>query len=299
MPTPQTAIFEDDHRHHYALEYNINSTASLDDVRACLCKAITDARQCCRLTVAIGPSLWDQFSPAEKPIGFAPLKAITGHDGYSLPASNADILFWLQGDGVDCVFDGVQVIQQNLKLIAALGLAQPGFTYKDSRDLIGFVDGSANPVGDDIKQAALVPKGEPFAGGAHVFSQKWIHDLDGFNKLSVKAQEAIIGRTKEDSIELADDVMPATSHVSRTDVKVDGVSQTIWRTSFPFGDAHDCGLYFLCFSCTPSRVQVQLERMFGVSGDGLHDHLIHYSKPVTGAYWFAPAEQDLWQLLEG
>ena len=33
--------------------------------------------------------------------------------------------------------------------------------------------------------------------------------------------------------------------------------------------------------------------MFGTSGDGLHDHLLDFSTPVTGSYYFAPSIDDL------
>ena len=32
-----------------------------------------------------------------------------------------------------------------------------------------------------------------------------------------------------------------------------------------------------------------LARMFGTDGDGLHDRLIDFSRPVSGAYYFAPS----------
>lgn len=299
MPTPQSAIFAEGPRHHYALEYVVSHKASLAGVKAELVNAIAGGKACCHLTVAIGPTLWGQLSPEARPDGFASLEAIKGQGGHNMPATNADVMFWLQGDTIEAVFDGMQAVHRHMQTVAGLSLDQPGFTYKDSRDLIGFVDGSANPEGDGAVEAALVPAGQPFAGGAHVFGQKWVHDMAGFNALAIEDQEAIVGRTKQDSIELEGDAMPETSHVSRTDVKIDGVGQKIWRTSFPFGNARECGLYFLCFACHPSRVQVQLERMFGISGDGLHDHLIHHTKPVTGAYWFAPSIEDLDSLLAG
>ena len=40
-------------------------------------------------------------------------------------------------------------------------------------------------------------------------------------------------------------------------------------------------------------IQIQLERMFGVSGDGLHDRLVEFSRPDTGSYLFAPGERAL------
>ena len=47
------------------------------------------------------------------------------------------------------------------------------------------------------------------------------------------------------------------------------------------------------------RFTVLLDSMFGRSGDGLHDHLLQFTRPVTGAYWFAPSVEDLAAVLEG
>ena len=32
-----------------------------------------------------------------------------------------------------------------------------------------------------------------------------------------------------------------------------------------------------------------LARMFGVTGDGMHDHLTDFTRPVSGAFYFAPS----------
>jgi len=87
--------------------------------------------------------------------------------------------------------------------------------------------------------------------------------------------------------------MPINSHVSRTDVSIDGNAQKIFRQSSPYGNATDHGLYFLAFSCELSRFQIQLERMFGITEDGIHDQLIEHSKAITSSYWFAPCREDL------
>ena len=47
-----------------------------------------------------------------------------------------------------------------------------------------------------------------------------------------------------------------------------------------------------------ARFDVQLQRMFGVSGDGLQDRLTEFSTPITGSYWFAPSEDDLAAILK-
>ena len=39
-----------------------------------------------------------------------------------------------------------------------------------------------------------------------------------------------------------------------------------------------------------------LARMFGTTGDGVHDRLIDFSRPVSGAYYFAPSLNALSEL---
>jgi len=56
--------------------------------------------------------------------------------------------------------------------------------------------------------------------------------------------------------------------------------------------------FFGCFIQQPfgrdiERFDLLLGRMFGTSGDGIRDRLTVYSRPVTGAYWFAPSEEEL------
>jgi len=40
-----------------------------------------------------------------------------------------------------------------------------------------------------------------------------------------------------------------------------------------------------------------LVRMFGTSGDGIHDRLLHFVTAVDGAYFFAPGEEVLGEIL--
>jgi putative iron-dependent peroxidase len=87
-----------------------------------------------------------------------------------------------------------------------------GFRYFDARDLLGFVDGTANPVGHEIGETALVGDEDPeFAGGGYVVVQKYLHDLSAWGGTSTALQEEIIGRTKIDNIELDDGAAPRKS----------------------------------------------------------------------------------------
>ncbi|MDP6389039.1 MAG: Dyp-type peroxidase [Alphaproteobacteria bacterium] len=290
MAAPQPGIFIEGNRHHTFLEYATDAPSG--DIKAAVAESLKEVGTT-HTVVAFGPDLWARLAPGAAPDGLAPFAPIEGLDGKSAPSTQRDLLYWIQGAGADHVFDRMLAVHNAMQPVGDLELEQPGFVYHDSRDLTGFIDGTANPKDEARLEAALVPDGEAGAGGALVLSQRWVHDLDAFNALPVAEQERVIGRTKADSIELEGDAMPADSHVSRTDLKVDGVAMKIWRRSVPFGSAAEVGLYFLAFACERLRFDVQLESMFGATGDGIRDRLTDFSRPVTGSYWFAPSAAEL------
>ena len=45
---------------------------------------------------------------------------------------------------------------------------------------------------------------------------------------------------------------------------------------------------FLAFGADVERFQTPLRSMFGLSGDGLHDRMLRFSKPITGSFYYAP-----------
>ena len=45
----------------------------------------------------------------------------------------------------------------------------------------------------------------------------------------------------------------------------------------------------MAFSADPTHYDKMLARMFGTTGDGLHDHLIDFTTPESAAYYFAPS----------
>jgi putative iron-dependent peroxidase len=210
-----------------------------------------------------------------------------------VPATQADLFLWLQGEHRSDLFDVAMQCRDKLDSFFTVQLEQDGFVYHDMRDLTGFVDGIGNPEGDKALKAALVPEGQPGAGGSFVFAQLWRHDLAAFNQLSVAEQENVFGRTKADAVEFDDERMPADAHVGRTDTDHDGVPQKIWRRSVPWGNSSQHGLYFLAFSCEVERFDFLLRRMYGMTEDGIRDQLTRFSAPQTGSYWYAPTQQML------
>ena len=298
MASPQTGIFVEASTQHHFLEYSVGPDDNKEVLRRSVAEALFGARDGAsgtrtNLVIAFGPALWNVLSPGDAPDGLRPFEPVRGAGGYGIPSTQRDILIWVHGTKLDDNLDRALEVHRHLVSVARLKLDERGFTYHDSRDLTGFIDGTANPKGEAARAAALVPENEPGTGGAFVLSQRWVHDLESFHALPVAEQERVIGRTKPDSVELEGEAMPADSHVSRTDVTQDGVALKIYRRSAPFGTVGEHGLYFLAFSCDPARFDVLLARMFGASGDGVHDRLTEFSRPVTSSYWFAPSEESL------
>lgn len=298
MITPQKGIFIEGTTAFTYLEYKLGFSGNVKDLKAALLNIYNLNGENVSIIVCFGKRAWDQINPNWTPENFTHFKDIEGHTGYSMPSTQRDLFFWVNGKQKDVNFDVARSIHKEMKSIATLELEQEGFTYHDSRDFTGFIDGTENPKEDERFGIALVPEEKPGAGGSYVFSQKWIHDLESFHALPVNMQEKIIGRTKQDSIELEGDAMPHDSHVSRADAKVDGIAMKIYRRSAPFGNVGEHGLYFLAFACDPNRIQIQLERMTGATEDKIHDKLMEFSKSVTGSYWFAPSIEDLRKMLK-
>jgi putative iron-dependent peroxidase len=199
---------------------------------------------------------------------------------------------WAHGASYDVVFDTTRAVVAALAPVATLASEQPSFVYLDSRDLTGFIDGTENPPVHEAPEVAIVADG-PGAGGSFVILQRWVHDLAAFHAQTLQEQEGVFGRTKPDSVELDDEAKPATAHISRVVIEEDGEELEIYRRSTPYGTVGEHGLQFVAFSADPSRFDKMLARMFGTTGDALHDHLTDFSTPVTGAYYFAPSLEAL------
>ena len=91
--------------------------------------------------------------------------------------------------------------------------------------------------------------------------QRWEHDTATWEALSVDAQEAAMGRTKEDSIELAD--RPASSHVARTDQDEFG---DVFRRNMPYGVVTGHGTMFVGFAAEQGPLARMLDSMAGLGG---------------------------------
>ena len=250
--------------------------------------------------VAFGPELWRKLH-SETPQGFAQLEPIQG--SFTMPVVPADVLIHIASARSDICFALSQAFFEGIQDQVEVLDERVCFRNFDGRDLTGFIDGTENPqFPDDRGETALLSEDTGiFADGSFVFAQRYVHNLESWKLLKVDTQEQVIGRTKLESIELDDDVKPENAHVARTVVEDDeGEELEILRHSLPYGDGRgDQGLFFIAYTKDLTRIDQMLVRMFGTSGDGIHDRLLHFVTAVDGAYYFAPSEDLLEEVLEG
>jgi porphyrinogen peroxidase len=240
--------------------------------------------------MAFGSNAWDQLFGPPRPKELHPFREIHGrHHAVSTPG---DILFHVRATRMDLCFElAIQIMSRLDDAVSTVDEVH-GFTYFDDRDLIGFVDGTENPAGQAAIDATIVDEEDAgFAGGSYVIVQKYLHDLQGWNALSIEEQERIIGRTKLADIELDDAVKPASAHNALTTIVEDGKQLEIVRDNMPFGNVGkgEFGTYFIGYARSPQRIEQMLVNMFVGRPPGNYDRLLDYSRAVTGALFFAPS----------
>lgn len=252
-----------------------------------------------KTSVAFGPELWTRLY-SQSPQGFKQLEPIQG--SFNMPVVPADVLIHIASARSDICFALSQSFFDGIQHQVEVLDERVCFRYLDGRDLTGFIDGTENPqFPDDRGETALLPEDAGvFADGSFVFAQRYVHNLESWKRLKVDAQEHVIGRTKLESIELDDDIKPENAHVARTVVEdEEGEELEILRHSLPYGDGRgEQGLFFIAYTKDLNRIDQMLLRMFGTSGDGIHDRLLHFVTSVDGAYYFAPSEDLLEEVLE-
>lgn len=295
MRVAQSGIFALGTGSHSYLEFDLLEGAE----PLALVQAIANLREPSTTTGGINlvagfrPSLWRKVAPQDIPEGVCDFdQAVQGVDGYSMPATQHDLFLWAAGHAYDKVFDVTREAMKALAPVATLVSEVAGWTYKENRDLTGFIDGTENPSLSVAPEVALIPPQTPGEGGSILLVQKWLHDAAAFDALPVEAQEKIIGRTKDTSVELDEEVRGPQSHVSRTVIEENGVEQHIFRRNTPFGNATEHGTMFIGFSRDQHRLARMLARMAGTE-DGIRDALTLYTIVVSGAYYFVPSVESL------
>ncbi|MFC0513134.1 Dyp-type peroxidase [Mucilaginibacter angelicae] len=239
--------------------------------------------------LGIGHDAWLRLGlPAPLPkelVNFAP---VTGSK-HTAVATRGDLHLHIRADNASICYDMAAAIAEILTPVADCAEEVHGFRYWDSRSILGFVDGTENPHGIDREFFAIVGDDDlDYKGGSYLFVQKYMHNLSAWKGLSTEAQEKVIGRSKENDIEMADDVKPSNSHSALANV---GDDLKIVRDNMPFGNmsTNNMGTYFIAYASTFSTVQKMLNNMFIGVPEGNYDRILDFSTAKTGTMFFVPS----------
>ncbi|HEY9181137.1 MAG TPA: hypothetical protein VIO32_10495, partial [Candidatus Baltobacteraceae bacterium] len=190
MTYPQTGIFAlgENAQAHFELTLRAPGSA------AALARALLDLDRPhstvsgVNLVIGFRPSLWAAIAPEHAMNAMDFDRPIAGADGFTMPATQHDAWLWFTGASYDVIFDQARNALRTLSGVADVAFELTGWSYRHSRDITGFEDGTANPSLLEAPALTLVPAGERGAGSTIVLLQQWQHDTSGFEALDERDQ---------------------------------------------------------------------------------------------------------------
>ncbi|MDQ0592051.1 putative iron-dependent peroxidase [Chryseobacterium ginsenosidimutans] len=250
-----------------------------------------DSRASC--VMGIGYNAWNILElPTPLPKELVNFEEIKGekHTAVSTPG---DLHFHLRADDKSIIFDMAIEISKLLTPVAEGILEINGFKYWDDRSILGFVDGTENPHNEDRDFFAKIGDEDlQYKGGSYLFTQKYLHNMNAWRSLSTGDQEKVIGRSKENDIEMSDNLKPSNSHIALANI---GDDLKIVRDNMPFGSPStgEFGTYFISYANSFSTTKKMLTNMFVGDPVGNYDRILDFSTAVTGTLFFVPTRNML------
>ncbi|MCX4763365.1 iron uptake transporter deferrochelatase/peroxidase subunit [Streptomyces sp. NBC_01275] len=248
----------------------------------------------------------------QRPVALDPLPDFSS-DHLDKARSNGDL--WVQIGANDALvaFHALRAIQKDAGSAAKVRWQMNGFNRTPgatahpmtARNLMGQLDGTRNPkqADSDFDQRIFVPAAgtkDPawMANGSYAVVRRIRMLLDDWEKLSLKAQEQVVGRRKADGAPLSggtettamdlektdangDLVVPLNAHARITRPDQNGGAAML-RRPFSYHDGidaegvPDAGLLFVCWQADPLRGFVTVQRKLD-RGDALSTYIRHES----------------------
>ncbi|MEU6775321.1 iron uptake transporter deferrochelatase/peroxidase subunit [Streptomyces sp. NPDC046759] len=269
----------------------------------------------------------------QRPAALDPLPDFSS-DHLDKARSDGDL--WVQIGANDALvaFHALRAIQKEAGGAARLRWQMNGFNRTPgatahpmtARNLMGQLDGTRNPkpADSDFDQRIFVPaSGEPawMANGSYAVVRRIRMLLDDWEKLSVSAQEQVIGRRKSNGAPLSggdettpmdlektdaegEYVVPLNAHARITRPDKNG-GAAILRRPFSYHDGFDtdgtpdAGLLFVCWQADPLRGFVPVQRKLD-RGDALSQYIRHEASGLFAVPGGAATGEYVGQrLLEG
>ncbi|MGW7816643.1 iron uptake transporter deferrochelatase/peroxidase subunit [Streptomyces puniciscabiei] len=244
----------------------------------------------------------------QRPTALDPLPDFSS-DHLDKARSDGDL--WVQIGANDALvaFHALRAIQKDAGGAARLRWQMNGFNRTPgatahpmtARNLMGQLDGTRNPkpADPDFDRRIFVPaSGEPawMANGSYAVVRRIRMLLDDWEKLSVPAQEAVIGRRKSNGAPLSGGDETTPMDLEKTDAKGEYVvplnaharitrpdkngGAAMLRRPFSYHDGFaadgtpDAGLLFVCWQADPLRGFVPVQRKLD-RGDALSQYIRH------------------------
>lgn len=277
--------------------WNFKKNLEVKDVFKRICKLVINLNNSTNVrfpdsgascVMGIGYNAWLELHlPVPIPKELENFVPIVG-EKHTAVCSKGDLHFHIRGNDNSACYDMAHAIADVLEPVAISVEEIHSFRYWDGRSILGFVNGTENPQGQERAFFGLIGDDDPeYRGGSYLFVQKYIHDLSAFEELSVEEQEKVFGRYKSNDIEMPDNIKPSNSHIALANV---GDEFKIIRDNLPFGNisTNEMGTYFIAYASTFNTVKKMLNNMFIGSPKGNYDRLLDFSTPKTGTLFFVP-----------
>ncbi|MFS4091768.1 iron uptake transporter deferrochelatase/peroxidase subunit [Streptomyces sp. AF1A] len=286
------------------------------------------------ITFGFGHSFFDRTGlQKQRPAALDPLPDFSS-DHLDKARSDGDL--WVQigaNDGL-VAFHALRAIQKDADGAARVRWQMNGFNRTPgatarpmtARNLMGQLDGTRNPkpTDADFDRRIFVPaSAEPawMANGSYAVVRRIRMLLDDWEKLSLSAQEQVIGRRKDNGAPLSGGDETTAMDLEKTDAKGDPVvpinaharitrpdqngGAAMLRRPFSYHDgfdadgAPDAGLLFVCWQADPLRGFVPVQRKLD-RGDALSQYIRHEASALFAVPGGAAAGEYVGQrLLEG
>ncbi|MHC5905145.1 iron uptake transporter deferrochelatase/peroxidase subunit [Streptomyces sp. S6] len=248
----------------------------------------------------------------QRPVALDPLPSFSS-DRLDKTRSDGDLWVQIGADDALVAFHALRAIQKDAGSAAKVRWQMNGFNRSPgatshpmtARNLMGQMDGTRNPKPSesDFDRRIFVPASGSenpawMANGSYAVVRRIRMLLDDWEKLTVAAQEQVVGRRKADGAALSGGSETTAMDLEKTDAKGDLVvplnaharisrpdqngGAAILRRPFSFHDGidadgtPDAGLLFICWQADPLRGFVTVQRKLD-RGDALSKYIRHES----------------------
>ncbi|GAB3132319.1 iron uptake transporter deferrochelatase/peroxidase subunit [Tsukamurella serpentis] len=270
------------------------------------------------VTFGVGASLFDdRFGLADrKPRRLTPM-TVFPNDQPDPAQMHGDLVLQLCANNPDTVHHALRDIAKHTRGAMQLrwkmqGYGSPPRPDGAGRNLLGFKDGTANPVDDQAQELVWVREDEPqwAIGGTYLVVRLIRMMVEFWDRVSIAEQEGMFGRRRDSGAPLdgaaetddpdysgdpEGDVIPMDSHIRLANPREGEKTerQRMVRRSYNYDLGLDmngnmaCGHVFICFQ---RDVQAQFEE---VQKRLIDEPLTDYVTPFGGGYFFAvPGVRD-------